>query len=163
MDVISIPLSEKSKLPELSKTHVVVPIGVGYKKFLDTAIGDSHFSMNNNNRNYALIINHNNEVNIHYVINEVLDISNSDLIEDFSIKYLLTDVDNEIKISSILNIHLNRIFTIINAKGLSIPRIIYLEDGTDYLHKYKKLDSYLITDPDWLIKENAGMKLLKKS
>lgn len=158
MKVITIPLSQKSSsvLEDYQSIYEkVLPIGVGYKKYLD--------SKKNFPKTYCIIINTHNEINIHYVVNGVLNPSISDTIREFSIEYLIDDLkEGELSaVSKLINVQLNHILTVVNSKSESLSvefeKMIYLENSTDYMNYFNKVDDLIITDKFWKIHENSEL------
>lgn len=153
MKVKTIPLSVKDNLElftELSEIYdKVIPIGIGYKKYLDI----SKPSLTD----YCLVINTHDEVNIHFIIDGKLDASNSKIITDFSIEHCIKDAKSS-DISKLLDVQLAVISNAIDASGINIEKIIVLENSTDYINYFNKTDKLILTDPLWKYYENKMLK-----
>lgn len=154
MLIKTVPLSWKDsdKLDDLLEIYLkVIPIGVGYKKYLD-----EEFHSNN----YALVINTHDEVNIHFINSKSLQLSKSIIIPEYSIEYLIYDAKSSDMISKILDIQLDSIMDKIYQIDPDICNIIYLENSTDYINYFNKTDKIIITDPFWKIHEYNELKKL---
>jgi hypothetical protein len=155
MNVKTVPLSlalDPVYLESISDLHdKIYPIGLGYKKYLEKNKPDL--------TNYVLIINTHDEVNIHFIKNHSLVISESILMKNYSLESLLNDIDNgsQILISKIIDVQLNELLTRIRAKDQSVldsGKIIYLENTTNYMNYLNKKDQLILTDRTWKIHED---------
>lgn len=111
-------------------------------------------------RKYCLVINSHDEINIHFVVDGVLDINNSILIPNFSLEYFLKDIKSgsSVIISQILDVQLGHIFDQIDQSEIKPERIIYLENTTDYMTYFSKNDRVLLVDKFWKLYENRYLE-----
>ncbi|BES79947.1 hypothetical protein YerA41_142 [Yersinia phage YerA41] len=153
MKVKTVPLSVKDDVETYTKLNEiydkVIPIGVGYKKYLEKTKPSL--------RDYCLVINTHDEVNIHYVIDGVLNPENSTVIKDFSIEYCINGAES-VNISKLLDVQLNVIFNSIDNSGINSEKIIILENSTDLINYFNKTDKFILTDPLWKYHENRMLK-----
>lgn len=149
MKVKTIPLSVKDDLELFTKYtelyEKVIPIGIGYKKYLDKTKPSL--------TDYCLVINTHNEVNIHFIIDGKLDASNSKILPDFSIECCISGAHSS-DISKILDAQLGVITNVVDESGINIEKIIILENSTDFINYFNKTDKLILTDPMWKYYEN---------